>query len=216
MSAADILLGAAHRLMPKVRRDWAEAMRSEADHIPEDERVSFALGCCWTAIKLRLDPMKTGDFRVSRWVMLVEMLCFLPITIGWWDAVVGDSGVVHLNADIASKYFLASTQGTYVLGMMIAAAAVGLAGPMGLICAARYFLTGRGISSARFGITMIAGVALWGVAAIGARIAFGDGAYAASGSSLLLLVIQPIAVLAHLMYLARPHADPPARSLAVA
>src|SRR4051812_39690051 len=79
------LSGAALRAMPVERRVWAQAMCAEADHVCDDERLSWAFGCLWAAIKLRFDPMNTGDYRVSRWVMLVETIGgFGPLCLGWY------------------------------------------------------------------------------------------------------------------------------------
>jgi hypothetical protein len=35
----DMLLQAARLLLPAERRDWAQAMRAEAEHVSQDERM---------------------------------------------------------------------------------------------------------------------------------------------------------------------------------
>jgi hypothetical protein len=87
---------------------------------------------------------------------------------------------------------------------MLANAVIGLVGPIGLWLGARFVLTGQGLRARAAGFAMIGVLLLVGAAWIVARVAWGDGAYAASFTSMLLLVILPAAVIWHLMELARP------------
>jgi hypothetical protein len=208
MTPAAILLGLADWLMPAERKEWLAAMRAEAAHLPSGAALSWALGCVVSALKERT-MLRTGTLDVSRWIFAFELLCFVPITIGWWDAVAGDSGVIRLNGEIISRYFLENAHSKFILAMMIASAVVGVVGPVGLMLSGRFILTGRGLRSRAAGFAMICVLLLVGAAWIVARVIWGTGAYAASFSSMLLLVFLPAAVLWHLMALARPSASMP-------
>jgi hypothetical protein len=201
MNAVDILLRLAAWLMSRGREDWLAAMRAETAHLPPRAALSWASGCVVSALKERV-MLRTGTFEVSRAVFAIEMLCFVPLTIGWWDAIAGNSGILHLNADIASRSFLDTAQGTFILAMMIASATLGIVGPIGLWLAGRHVVTGRGLRSRPGGAAMIGALLATGAAWIMARAVWGEGAYAASLTSLLLLVILPAAVIAHLMAVA--------------
>ena len=209
MNVAACLLRLAGWLMPVGRQQWLAAMRAEVSHLPADAAFSWAFGCVVSALKERI-MLRTGTLGVSRWIFAFEMLCFVPITVGWWDAVAGSSGVIHLNGDVISRYFLENAHSKFILAMMIASAVIGVVGPIGLLLAGRFIVTGRGLQTRAAGIAMICGLLLIGAAWIVARVAWGNGAYAASFSSLLLLVFLPAAVIAHLMLLARqPYGSSP-------
>jgi len=205
MRLAAILLSLADWLMPANRKEWLAAMRAEAAHLSAGAALSWAIGCVVSAFKERI-MLRTGTLSVSRWIFAFEMLCFVPITIGWWDALAGDSGVILLNGDVISRYFLVNAHSKFILAMMIAGAVIGVVGPIGLLLAGRFILTGHGLQSRTAGIAMIFALLLVGAAWILARLVWGQGAYAASFTSLLLLVFLPAAVIWHLMALARPAA----------
>jgi hypothetical protein len=153
-----VLLDAAQKLLPPERRDWAEAMRREADHVPQDERMRWAFGCILAAIRQRFAPMHTGGYRVSRWVMLVESIgSFGPLALAWIEIVFSRPlGLVHLTDEIVARYFLADPGGRYILGELFVNSVIGLLGPVGLFLGLRYVLTGRGIESRILGWTMAA------------------------------------------------------------
>lgn len=203
---ASIYIRLAARLMHEQRNgDWARAMRSELEHISEGEQIDWALGCLIAAIKRRLTPMQNGTLRVSRWVLLFELLvCFLPITIGWFDIVLGPSGVSRWDSRLIEQHFLGTALGTSILAMMIGGAIIWLAGPIGLCLGLRAVATGTGLRSRRLGISMIAGILAYAVASLILRLFGGPGAYAATVDFLILIVVLPIAAIAHLMYLATP------------
>lgn len=159
--------------------------------------------------------LRTGTLGVSRWIFAFEMLCFVPLTIGWWDALAGDSGVVRLNGEIISRYFLDDAHSQFILAMMLANTVIGIIGPIGLLLGGRFLLTGQGLRARSAGFAMIGALLVAGAAWIVARVAWGDGAYAASFSSMLLLVILPAAVIWHLMELARPSAGSAPAALAI-
>lgn len=189
--------------------EWLQAMRAELDHVPRNERHMWSLGCVITALKRRLHTMRSGDLRISRGVLLLELLvCFAPITLAWWDAMFGSFGVLALNQNIVQEQFLATPLGRVLLSMMVGAAIIGLVGPIGLLLASRKAVTGVGLQSRALGITMIAGVSLFVAASLLLRLFSGPGAYAATPSFILLIGILPALGIAHLMYLSRAEARP--------
>ena len=204
MSLAALLLGLARRLMPPGREEWLAAMRAEIAHLPNRAALSWALGCVTSALKERI-MLRTGSQAVARWVLTIEMLCFVPLTIGWWDAFAGDSGVIRLNGEIVSKYFLENAHSKFILAIMVANSVVGIVGPVGLLLAGRFIVNGRALRSRSAGFAMICALLLTGAAWVVARVVWGqEGAYAATFGSLLLLVALPAAVIWHLMLFARP------------
>jgi hypothetical protein len=192
-------------LLGNQHQDWARAMRAEFEHVDKTDRAGWAFGCLIAAIHQRFVSMQTGTLRISRSVLLLEMLlCFLPLTLGWLDVVFGSSGVVHLNSGIIERHFLDTPLNTSVLGMMIGAAVIGCVGPVGLFLTLRAVSTGTGLRNRSLGISMIAGVAAYAAASVILRLIGGPGAYAADASFILLVIVLPAIGIAHLMYLATP------------
>ncbi len=196
-------------LLGKHGNEWLQAMQAELDHVPADERLMWSLGCLLAALKRRFQVMRIGNFQIPRGLLLLELLvCFAPITLGWWDAVFGPSGVLGLNQSVIQQHFSATPLARTVLGMMIGAAVIGLVGPIGLFLASRAAVTGAGLRSRALGIAMIAGVMLYIGASILLRMFSGPGAYAATLSFIVLIGALPALGTAHLMYLSRPEPQP--------
>jgi hypothetical protein len=201
----DVLFDAVRQLLPPERRNWAQAMRAEADYVSQDERLRWALGCVWTAIKQRFAPMHTGDYRVSRWVMLVEAIgSFGPLTLGWFEIVFGRSGVVRLTGEIVDKNFMTYPGGRFILVMMFVNSVTGLLGPVGLLIGLRYVLTGRGIESRMLGWTMAAVPVVVNLIGTIAGRFWGPPDFQVPLTFIFLFAWLPAAVILHLMWLARP------------
>jgi hypothetical protein len=199
-----LCLRLATALMSKDDREWSQAMHAELDRVPDDDRLIWALGCVIAAIERRFDTMRAGNLQVSRGVLLLElMVCFVPITFGWWDSVFGQAGVARLDPSVIQQYFLATPLGRAILGMMIGGALIGLVGPIGLFLSSRAVVTGAGLRSRRLGVAMIAGVTLYIVASLLLRLVAGPGAYAATFSFVVLIGALPALGIAHLMYFSR-------------
>jgi hypothetical protein len=202
---ASVCIRVATRLLRARHADWARAMRAELDHVDRSERASWAFGCLIAAIQQRLVSMQNGTLRISRSVLLLELLaCFLPITLGWLDVVFGTYGIRHLDSNVIQQHFLDTPLNTSILGMMIGAGIIGLIGPIGLFLALRAVTTGTGLRNRSFGIAMIAAVSAFAMASVILRIVAGPGAYAADASFIVLMIALPAAGIAHLMYLATP------------
>lgn len=201
---ARCLFALARSLMPPARRDWWEAMRAETAYLPKHDATRWALGCLFAAFRERLMPMNTNDFRVSRWVMLVETLgCFGPLTLGWYEITFGDSGVVRHTWNVVAKYYLPIPGGAYLFAMIVLGAIVGLVGPIGLWLGMRFVAMGRALKNAALGYTLFAAPLVYGLAGFLGRF-FGPPDFHPDPAMTILFVILPAAGIAHLVFLARP------------
>ena len=209
MTLSAMLFGLAQRLMPPGRAEWLDAMRAESEQLHGADRTRWAFGSFITALKQRFAPMDTGNYRVARWVMLVESVgAFGPLTLGWWEVTFGASGLLRLSPAIIEKHFMSVPGGPYILSMQIAGGIIGLLGPVGLFLGLRYVLTGRGLLNRGLGWTFVAIPIAAHVLGTLAGFIVGpqDFAYTAFGFWFytVMLTAVPAAVFWHLMALARP------------
>jgi hypothetical protein len=170
-----VLMRCATQLVPTTRADWAKAMHAELDRL-EDDRDAFewAFGCVVAGFKERANVMFVGNLKISSWVLAPEMLlCFVPLTMSWLDAIGGESGIVRLNMDIIQKYFIAVRGGTIELVVMIAGAILGALGPVGLLAAFRLIVLGLPMRSPWLRSALVFGPIVCGVLTIVARLAIG-------------------------------------------
>ncbi len=199
------LLRLALRLMPPDRREWAEAMRAEFAYLPPRGALRWSLGCLIAALKLRLSPMNTGDFRISRWVMLIETLgCFGFLTLAWFEITFGASGLVRHDWEIVTKSYITYPGGPYIFAMIVLGAFVGLVGPIGLFLGLRFVVLGRALANRPLGQALIVALLLYALA--GAMGWFlGPPGFSPGGPGFtVLFVLLPLAGIVHLLYLARP------------
>ena len=204
---AHALLNAARRIARPELREWADAMHAEADYVAGEDRVRWALGCLWTAIKMRLNPMNTGDYRVSRGVMLVEAIGgFAPLMLAWYEIVFGTSGIVRLSREIIDKFFLPYPGGSFVLVMMFVNGVIGLLGPVGLFLGLRYVITGRGIDSRPLGLALAAMPIVANLLGTLAGTVWGPplGIFQQQITFAFLFAWLPAAVILHLTWISRP------------
>jgi hypothetical protein len=210
------LLRRARQLLPTSRLDWAKAMQAELDHLGNDhDAIRWAIGCVVAGVKERISSMFTANLKVSRWILVPEMLlCFVPLTILWLDAVGASSGLIRLSGELLHKYFLGAPGGIFALIAMLAGAVLGTLGPLGLIAAFRLVVAGRRPGGRWFRAALIAGPALYGALALAARWAMGGtGALGFDASDsfdfwsgILLLSALPSLGAVHMLYLAsRPY-----------
>ena len=199
------LLDTMLRVAPPERRDWANAMRAEADYVAGAERLRWAFGCCWTVIKLRFSSVNTGNYRVSRWVMLVEAVGgFGPLALGWYEIMFGGSGIVRLTGEIIEKYFLPYPGGSYILVMMLVSGVTGLVGPIGLFFGLRYMFIGRGIENRKVGWTLFGAPLIANILGTIAGHFWGPPDFHVPLTLSFLLAWLPAAIALHLMWIARP------------
>jgi hypothetical protein len=207
---ADWLHAVAVRLMPIEHREWAEAMRAEAAHLPRAAALNWAFGCLFVAIKQRFVLMNTGTLRINRWVMLIEVLgCFGPATLAWWEFTFGPSGVARLDGNLVDRVFLNNPGGGWILGLMIGFAFTGLVAPIGAFLGVRYVWRGRALDNRPLGYALITLPLLQTLAGIIGLMVLPDDQFAGNPALFVLMTVLPVAGVVHLMYLARPATSMP-------
>jgi hypothetical protein len=208
--AASMLLRLACQLMPRERLEWAEAMKSEMAYLPRGAMFSWAAGCFVAALKQRFAPMNTGNFRINRWVFLVETLgCFGPATLAWWEFTFGPSGAAYFGTRMITTGFQGLPPGfQYALGLHAGHAVTGLVAPIGLFLGLRYVMRDRALDNRALGYTLMSAPILQTVAGLIGVIGFG--VQPLLPGLFLLLILLPIMGIAHLMYLAKPVVPRPA------
>jgi hypothetical protein len=158
--------------------------------------------------------MNLGNLRVSRFVLALEMaLCFVPMTFGWVDVVVGNSGVAWLDPASIQRYYLGDTEGVAALAKMFAGALIGVLGPLGLILAARYIVFGRALQRGWLSSALIGGPILLGVIYVAANLATDTRWWPSWIGFYVMFVALPALGAAHLLYLGRAQ---PARTFSAA
>lgn len=204
---AGALLRISRRLMPAHRRAWTDAMRAETHYLSDGVATRWAFGCLIAAIKARFAPMHTGNFHVSRWIMLVETLgCFGTALLAWFEFTFGPSGVVHLNAEVVGRYFLPTPGGGYIVALMIGFAVTGLVAPIGIYLGLRYVLSGRALDNRRLGWALIAAPVLQSLAGAVGFLWMGTDGWGTGLTLFVLCTLLPVLGILHLMYLAKPAA----------
>lgn len=196
-------------LLRHERGNWAHAMRSEFQYVNTSDRLSWAYGCVIAAIKQRLVPMDTGNLRISRWVMLVETLgCFGPLVLGWYLLVFDQPGIIHWSVADVERWLLPQPGGAFLVSMLYAGAVVGLIGPIGVFLGLRYVLFGRALDNKVLGAVLIATPIALTIGGWIAGTIYGPPDFRPMFDVTFVFTCLPVAVFAHLMYLARPAAPP--------
>ena len=214
-AATALVRATAAWLEPTSRGEWGRGMRAELEHVYGDyEALRWACGCALAAITLRRTDMNMGTLRVSRFVLALEMaLCFVPITLGWFDVMFGVSGVAWLDMDSVQRYYLGTTEGVTVLTTILVWAVTGLVGPLGLIVAARHIALGRALRHGWLIALLIAGPIAGGAVYLAANFVMGSEWSIEKAGFYVLFVAVPLAGALHLRYLGRAQPD---RTLAAA
>jgi hypothetical protein len=210
------LIRLAAQLLPRTRDDWARAMRAELDRIDNDrEAFAWAFGCALAGLKERIDAMATHP-KISRWILAPEMLlCFVPLTIGWRDGIIGSTGIVRLNVDVIQRYFLGVHGGILTLVVIFSGVVLATVGPLGLLAAFRSIVWGRPIRNEWLRAFLVIGPILYGLMTLVSRLAM-DGLPSFSfatddafdfWSGILLLSILPALGATHMLRLFPPKSD---------
>lgn len=151
--------------------------------------------------------MNTGNFRLSRWAMLVETLgCFGPMTLAWYEICFGMPGLLRHDWATLSTVYGGMNGGTFMVWMIVLGAVVGLVGLIGLALGLRYVVTGKGLRSTATGCVLIAAPLTYALAGV-AGLFVGPADWQMDATMMVLFVALPIVGIVHLMWLARPAAS---------
>ena len=202
---AQVIVRLACRLLRDERCEWAAAMRSELAFIDGGRAaLAWACGCLVAAAKERIAMMRAGNLRISPPVAALEMLfCFAPLTLGWWDALAGVSGLVRLLPIIEHGQLARVPGAESYAALMVFMTIISSAGPLGLVLAFRSIVLGRGLRNRWLRGALIAGPLLWGASSLlghGVQAPGADNAFD-FWSGMLMLCALPVSGALHLAHL---------------
>ena len=172
----------AEKALPRGRADWASAMRNEVHHISGNyAALKWALGCVFASYRERMRTMIAGNPRISRWVLVLEMLfCFTPLT---WLCL----------ATFANLGRMEGKTGIFAL-------TVAAAGPIGLIVAFKVVVLNRP-SLTKFAMAVLCILAAWTGFAYSLQI-LAEAEPTHHWRDFVLIALLPALGIAHLLYLA--------------
>ena len=174
--------------MPENRSEWTRAMKNESRYLSNDlQALLWVSGCVKTATIERINTMKSGSLRVSRFVLSIEMLCcFIPVSFIFLVLMMNFIEIQSIRTD----------------GRFITYAALGMIGPIGLMLGSRLLLRqpynmGKLLKSVLY--TLAAGIVIGGLMQVAAgNILLNDWWLV-----LILTTLMPAAALLHLIYLSQ-------------
>jgi hypothetical protein len=168
---------------PRSRAEWASAMRAELEHISRDDAaLMWAVGCIFASYSERMRTMISNNFRIARWILVLEMLCcFMPLTF-LCLAVLANLGRLDGKAGILALTVVAT-------------------GPIGLILTFRLVVLSH-TSLTRFATTALWILAGWTGLAYSVHV-FVEPEPAHAWREFVLIAVLPLVGIAHLLYLAR-------------
>jgi hypothetical protein len=185
-------------VLPKQRKNFAAAMRTEIEHVQHDRQaLIWALGCVVASYLERINDMTFGTLRVSRWVLGLEMImCF------WW--------LTWMFLALASRGLYFGFAGPLPMDpwffTMLTVCAVG---PIGSFVAFRSVVLGRRLLG-RVTTVVLCVAAAWTCLAFlgeilnrGGWLAGRPGAQAEALGLFVLFALLPALGVAHLVYLSR-------------
>ena len=189
---AKLLVKHANNVLPPERGNWAQAMRNEIDHLPDDKSaLKWAIGCIYTSYVERMTNMNTGNLQVSRAVLIGEMLmCFGFISLSLLASLIGVENFQPIDYSFITLLIFSAF----------------LIGPIGLIFSFRLIVLNRTyLSKAMIAVLVIpgawtlivSGIALPIYAAVTPNHSWGwDG--------IIMAAILPTLGVAHLIYMSKP------------
>ena len=207
---ASVLMMLALRILPSSSEEWAKAMLTEfyyLDHGRDD--LSWACGCVIASVKMRYENMIIGNLKISRWILIPELLvCFMPLTHFWLDVTVGQFGIFGYNLVFVIQNISRFPEGTAITVMVLTTAVLGLVGPAGLISAYQLIVMKRPIQNKMTGIILITGPVVLGFVTITCLLIMREMVWLDElGLVLLLFTILPSAGAAHLYYVYTPRQE---------
>jgi hypothetical protein len=153
------------RTLPGFRGDWARAMAAEVHHCEsESAALVWAMGCVLAAVRERGVEMLRGNWRISNWIAVPEMiLCFAPLTFAWFDGMTTLSRMTG-GATSGGPAGLLVVTGFIILETL---------GPVGLMCAFGSLLLGRSIRTPWLRTALVVGPMVNGLALLALGSVFG-------------------------------------------
>jgi hypothetical protein len=172
-------------------------MISEIDHLPSaGAAIRWAMGCIIAGYIDRM-RMSRSLRHLSRWVLSLEMLlCFVPVT--WLFVAVISSSIRVMPSLPTALLFVSAT----------------LAGPIGLLIAARTLLFGRAVG--RISSAALCVLALWTFATYLALCFRNPGALSSDWRAIVLIAVLPGLAAAHLAFMASEAASEAPKSSVLA
>ena len=179
---AERLAAHAQKALPANRADWARAMGSEVQHISGNRAaLAWALGCVLAGYRERLRTM-LGNSSISRWILLLEMLCcFTPLTL-------------LCIAVLANLSRMPAAAGMVALSVVAT-------GPVGLLVACKLVVLNRP-SLSRFSASAMCVIAAWTLLGYLLQILAGPEPMHA-WREFVLIALLPALGIVHLLHLSR-------------
>jgi hypothetical protein len=172
----------AEKALPRSRADWASAMRNEVQHISNNHAaLKWALGCVFASYRERLRTMIARNPRISRWVLVLEMLvCFTPLT---WLCLATFANLGRMDGK------------TGMVALTVAAA-----GPIGLVVAFKVVVLNRP-SLTKLAMAALCILAAWTGLTYSLQL-LAEPEPASHWREFVLIALLPALGIAHLLYLA--------------
>ena len=171
----------AGKALPPGCAGWSSAMHNEVHHISDSRAaLAWAFGCVLASYTERIRTMISGNPKISRWVLVLEMLgCFTPLSLAWLAML------ANLNRMQGAAGILALT--------------ATLAGPVGLIVAFKVVVLNRPLLT-RLVAAGLCALAAWVVLAY-SLILLAEGQSLGQWRDFVLMALLPALGIAHLLYL---------------
>jgi len=204
---AFMLMKLALRILPSSCNEWARAMLTEFHYLDRDhDALLWAGGCVIAAISMRLDTMIIGNLKISRWILIPELLlCFVPLTLFWLDTSFGIYGIFRHNMDFVQQNIVRFPEGTAFTVMILTTAVLGLLGPVGLISAFRLIVLKQPVHARIAGIGLIAGPFILGIVTVTCLLLMRPVIWLDElGLVMLLFSVMPSIGAAHMFYISTP------------
>lgn len=198
---AFVLMTLAARILPPSGKGWAKAMLTEFYYLEQDSSaLLWAIGCVIASIKMRYEAMNIGDLKISRWILIPELLlCFVPLTFYWLEVSFGAYGIFRHNMEFIWQSLSSPPSAMRV--MILTTAVLGLVGPAGLVAAFQLIVLKHPIHTRMGGIILITGPVVLGIVSVICLLLMRPVIWLDElGLVLLLFTILPAAGAAHLYY----------------
>lgn len=146
--------------------------------------------------------MNTGELRVSRWVLVAELLlCFSGFAFWLSDVWFGAFGLTRLDREAVDKYFLGLPGGTLALTAMCINALATIAGAIALVFGLQFALFGRRLLNRVWVVGLAIVIAAPFLFAASTAVILGASVLPLSLEAFVLLFALPLTGLFHVAWL---------------